>query len=682
MENTTPNPRDVVRDPSAEDLFEKAVWLQTNERPVEALSYYQQALDAAPEMVEACFNMGLIYFGLKQWQRSIVQFKKALDLKPDFPQAAFNLASALKACGQYELAVSIYRMALDMNPDQAEAYYCLGICHLNLKAPREAVNAMRRAVALEPANALFWFHLAEAYLSINDIENALAGYRNAIQLRPDWAAAHYNMAVAFRLAERIDRAIDHLKYAVRIDPGYAKAYPLMFRLAQHACDWPLAVSVSKRLDELTRSELDRGAKSTEPPMTSIRRHADVQRNMRIACSWSHHILQQAEKVYPRPNFTRQAKAGGRIRLGYLSSDYKDHAVAHQIRGIFENHDRRQFEVFGYACNPDDGTPYRQKLAGACDHFREVHFLSNFAVARQIHEDGIHILIDMSGHSRDNRLAVAALRPAPVQVSYLGFLSTTGAPFIDYVIADPLVVPDQHAVFYTEKVAYLPHCYQANDDRMPIERRQYGKSHWHLPDEAFVFCSFNQPYKIDANLFQTWMAILKRVDHSVLWLVERSPVAKEKLQRAAGKADVDPERLVFAGFVPLEQNLARLQLADLVLDTLIYNGGATTSNALWAGVPVLTTLGNHWVSRMSASALHAIGLPELIARDVEDYGAKAVELALNPPKLSAVRERLRHQRLTAPLFDTPLFTRHMEKAFIHMWHRQVNGLAPASFKVQP
>lgn len=681
-DQTTPHPPNVVRTPPAQELFEKAVRLQNNERPAEALSYYRRALDAAPHMAEARYNMGLIYFEQKEWQRSVVQFKKALDLKPDFAQAACNLATALNACGQYERAVRIYRMALDMDPHQANACYGLGICHLNLNAPPEAVDAMRRAVALEPANALFWFHLAEACVLANDIEDALAGYRHAIQLRPDWAAAHYNMAVALRLADRIGEAIGHLKQAVHMDPGYAKAYPLLFRLAQHTCDWPLAVSVSRRLDELTGAELSRGEKCTEPPMTSIRRQADVQHNMRIARSWSHHILQQVRKAYPRSRFAHQANTRGRIRLGYLSSDFKDHAVAHQIRGLFENHDRRQFEVFGYACNPDDGTSYRQKLAGACDHFREVHSRSNYAVAKQIHEDGIHILVDMSGHSRDNRLAVAALRPAPVQVSYLGFLSTTGADFIDYVIADPLVVPEGHARFYTEKIAYLPHCYQANDDRMPIGRHPYDKGHWHLPEAAFVYCSFNQPYKIDANLFETWMAILKRVDRGVLWLVERSPVAKENLRRAAGKADVDPARLIFAGFVPLEQNLARLQLADLVLDTLIYNGGATTSNALWAGVPVLTMLGSHWVSRMSASALHAIGLPELIARDVEDYGARAVDLALNPPKLSALRSRLHHHRSTAPLFDTPLFTRHMESAFTQMWQRHVDGLKPASIKVQP
>jgi predicted O-linked N-acetylglucosamine transferase (SPINDLY family) len=541
---------------------------------------------------------------------------------------------------------------------------------------------MRRADALEPANALYWFHLAEVCLAINDMQAAISSYRKAIELRPNWAAAQYNMAVALRLTERIDMAIDHLKQAVRIDPDYFKAYPLIFRLAQHTCDWHLVDSASKRLDEITRSELSQGVKTTEPPLTSIRRHADVQHNMRIARSWSNHILQQTIETCPRSDFDHRGKTYGRIRLGYLSSDYKDHAVAHQIRGLFENHDRRQFEVFGYACNPGNGTAYRQKLASACDHFKEVHAWSDLAVAQQIHEDGIHILVDMSGHSRDNRLAVSALRPAPVQVSYLGFLSTTGATFIDYVIADPLVVPEEHAVFFTEKTAYLPHCYQANDDKMPIDRQQYSKRHWNLPDQAFVFCSFNQPYKIDANLFQTWMDILKRVDHSVLWLVERSPAAKEKLRRTANKADVDPERLIFAGFVPLEKNLARLQFADLVLDTLIYNGGATTSNALWAGVPVLTTLGSHWVSRMSASALNAIGLPELIAKDLAEYSRKAIELAHNPSQLAAIRRRLWHQRSSAPLFDTPLFTRHMEKAFTYMWHRHVNGLKPASFKVQP
>jgi predicted O-linked N-acetylglucosamine transferase (SPINDLY family) len=417
-------------------------------------------------------------------------------------------------------------------------------------------------------------------------------------------------------------------------------------------------------------------------MTNIRRKADVRWNMKVAQNWSGLIARHAAAIAPQPLFNHFRQAAHRIRIGYLSSDFRDHAVAHQIRGMLEKHDRQTFEIFGYATNPDDGTAYRRLLATACDHFRQIHHLPDPAAAKQIHADGIHILVDMSGHSRNNRLGIAALRPAPIQASYLGFLSTTGADFIDYLFADAVVLPKAHAAYYSEKVVYLPHCYQANDDRIAVAQRHYQRSHLDLPDEGFLFCSFNQPYKIDERTFGIWLKILKQVEGSLLWLVQRSPLARRNLCRAAETARVDPNRLVFAGFVPLKDNLARLQLADLVLDTPIYNGGATTSNALWAGVPVVTFPGNHWVSRMSASALMAMDLPELIAKDLEDYGRKAVELALAPAELTALRQRLRRRRSTAPLFDTRLFTHHIEKAYTHMWHRYLDGLKPASFKVKP
>jgi protein O-GlcNAc transferase len=346
--------------------------------------------------------------------------------------------------------------------------------------------------------------------------------------------------------------------------------------------------------------------------------------------------------------------------------------------MLEKHDRNYFEIFGYACNPDNGSAYRRKLADRCDRFRDVHDRSDGAIAGQIRQDGIHILVDMSGHSKDNRLGIAALRPAPVQVSYLGFLSTTGADFIDYVLADAIVVPEAHQDFYSEKVVYLPHCYQANDDRLAISPQRQERHQWGLPDDGFVFCSFNQPYKIDARLFQTWMGILRRVDKSVLWLVERSAQAQDNLRRAAGQAAVDPARLIFTGFAPMDQHLARLRLADLMLDTVIYNGGATTSNALWAGLPVLTTMGRHWVSRMSASALHCLGLDELITDGLAAYEDMAVALATNAKRLKSIRHHLQGQRSTSPLFDTARFTRHVEQAYQYMWRRFAAGLPPESF----
>jgi protein O-GlcNAc transferase len=668
--------------PNAVHWFSVAVNHQEAGMDDKAIAAYLKALDLSPYMPVAHYNIGIIYQSHNAWPQAIVHFKKALDQKSDFFDAAFHLANALKENGNINKAIFLYKLALDLCPNMPDAHYQRGVCYLIKAQPHDALVCLQKAVKLAPENPRYWFRAAEAYMVLNQIEEALNCYRTVIRLQSNWDAAHYNLAIALRAAECIEEAIQHAQQVIRINPNHLKVYPFLFRLAQHACDWPLAKTVSKRLDDITRRELENGSKTTEPPLTHIRRKMDARTNMRVARSWSSHLVKSTSHHTLLPICNPHLKTSGRIRLGYLSSDFKDHAVAYQIKGLLERHDRSNFKIYGYACNPDDGSPYRRRLAGACDQFLDVHACTNESIARQIQSDDIQILVDMAGHSKNNRLGVAAMRPAPIQVSYLGFLSSTGADFIDYVLADPIVIPNRHTPFYTENIVYLPNCYQANDNNLPFTGKKENRTQWNLPEKAFVYCCFNQPYKIDAELFQTWMNILKRVENSVLWLVERSSRARKNLCRAAQKFGVAPERIVFTGFVPLEQNLARLKLADLALDTIIYNGGATTANALWAGVPLVTILGENWVSRMSASALHAVGLPELIAENLGTYEKMAMDLALEPGKLEIMRTHLQANRLKLPLFQTSLFTRHIEKAFTQMWHRYCSGLPPTSFQVKP
>lgn len=663
-------------------LFSEAVQYHQNSDLEKAVECYKRAIEAAPDFAEAYYNLGVIRYSQRAWDISIQYFKKTLGLKPDSVDAAFNLAAAYKELGQYRQAALSYQQVLQQKPNLPDAFFNQGICYLKLGQIKSALGAIQQAVRLKADNPAYWFYLAEANLMAQSMADAVACYQKSIALKPDSDSTHYNLAVALRMLDKMDDAIVHLKQAVKINPNFSAAYALLYRLAQHTCDWPLASAVSSHLNLLTGMELSKGIKCSELPLTNIRRTSDVGVNMQVAQCWSRSITQQATAVAPKHTFQFKAPSSRRIRIGYLSNDFKDHAVAHQIRGMLEKHDRGKFEIFGYAINPDDGTRYRHLLSKACDRFREIHGLSDLAAAGQIHDDGIQILVDLAGHSRDNRLGIAALRPAPIQVSYLGFLGTTGADFIDYILADTIVVPDAHQPFFTEKIVYLPHCYQVNDDRLPIARKQYERNQFNLPNKGFIYCCFNQPYKIDEPLFATWLNILRQVDGSVLWLVKRSPTAQANLCRAAERANVDPERLVFTEFMPLEHNLARLRLADLVLDTCTHNGGATTSNALWAGVPVLTVLGHHWVSRMSSSALSAIGLPELITKDLKDYEKNAIDLALNPRKLQSLRHRLKTKLSTAPLFDTALFTSQIEKAFSNMWQRFLSGLKPVSFRIKP
>jgi protein O-GlcNAc transferase len=667
---------------SAEGLFRLALWFQSNGDVDHAIVYYGKALRAAPNMMEALYNIGILHYQQKSWPEAIAHFKAALELKPGSVNAAFNLAAALKEKGEFVNAAEAYHTTLQIDPEMHLAHYYQALCLQNAGMHLEATRAFLHAIALDPNNALYWFHMATSVLRTDAIDQVLTCYQRAVQLKPGWDKAHYNLAVALRLKERLPEAIAHMQRALEINANFHEALAYIFRLAQHACDWPLVAKTAEQLDVLTSQQLADGQKTAEFPLINLRRQADPARNMMIACSWSRSIAKQVNQSQNQPTFEHSARPCRRLRIGYLSNDFKNHAVAHQIRGMLACHDRKHFEVFGYAGNKNDGTRYRGLLGQACDHFRDIHNLSPEAAAKQIHADGIHILVEMSGHSKNSLLPIAALRPAPLQISYLGFLGTTGADFIDYILADRWVVPQTQFPYFTEKVIHLPHCYQANDDQQHIAACRYSRSQFNLPEDAFVFCSFNQPYKIDAPLFGRWLNILKKTSKSVLWLVQRNALAQKNLLQAAQTAGVDSARLIFTGFMPLEQNLARLQLADLVLDTLTYNGGATTSNALWAGVPVITVAGSHWVSRMTSSALRAIGMPELIAPNVKAYERLAVDLATHPDQMKTLRRKLSIRRRKAPLFNTRLFTRHVELAFKFIWKRYMAGQSPQSFAVTP
>jgi protein O-GlcNAc transferase len=373
--------------------------------------------------------------------------------------------------------------------------------------------------------------------------------------------------------------------------------------------------------------------------------------------------------------------GSRITVGYLSNNFKNHPTAHLIQGMFRHHNREKFKVFCYSYGEDDQSSYRKKIKTECDQFIDLRMLSHAEAVRRIYDDRVDILIDLVGHMKANRLCIPALRPAPVQVRWLGLAGTTGADFIDYIITDPVVTPEEHTPFYSENFVYMPYCYQINDNTQAIPENGLKRTDFGLPAERFVFCSFSTRYKFDPVMFNTWMKILKKVPGSVLWVLGGSKTAEKNLTQAAESRGVNCNRLVFAEKIPRDQHLARLRLADLALDTRIVNGAITTSDALWSGVPVITLQGRHFASRMSSSILSAAGLPELVAHSLDDFETLAVRLAGESDELSVIRQKLAQNRFTIPLFDTPGFVRNLEIAFKKMWGIYVSGDSPRPIKVK-
>jgi protein O-GlcNAc transferase len=511
---------------SAEGLFRWAVWLQSCGAIEEAIEYYGKALAAAPDLVEAVYNIGILRYEQKKWPAAIAHFEKVLQQKPDFTDAAFNLAAALKENGSYTEAAEMYLKTLQLDPNLPLAHYYRARCLQSTGDHTGAIVDFQRAIALEPDNALYWFHLAGSVLKTKSIDHVLACYQKALNLKPNWDRAHYNLAVALRLKGRLEDAIAHMQRALELNPAFEDAQAYIFRLAQHACDWPLMARAAAQLDALTDRQLQQDMKTAEVPMASLRRQANPRRNASIARSWSRHIARKTARLpiarfssFPGDRPTGFASAISPVILKIMRSPIKFAACWPHTTG-------QNFEIFGYVANADDGTRYRRLLCDACDQTRDIHGLSPTAAARKIYADSIHILVEMTGHSRDSLLSIASMRPAPIQVSYLGFLGSTGAEYIDYTLADNVVVPPAHTIHYSEKVVYLPHCYQVNDDQQIISKGSFDRRDFNLPADGFVYCCFNQPYKIDSQLFSVWMNILKSVDGSVLWLIKSSALAKK------------------------------------------------------------------------------------------------------------------------------------------------------------
>jgi protein O-GlcNAc transferase len=410
------------------------------------------------------------------------------------------------------------------------------------------------------------------------------------------------------------------------------------------------------------------------------RCSDPAVNLANAKAWSRKNLQPLSNAKTRSTFEVRRQQKNKLTVGYLSADFHDHATAHLMRSLFGRHDREKFEIHCYSYGPDDNSRYRKQIIEESDQFIDIRGDSHINAARRIYAGAVDILVDLKGHTRGARLGILACRPAPVQVHYLGYPGTTGADFIDYLITDRIVTPEDHAAYYSEKLVYLPHCYQVNDDLQEIATRDWLRSALGLPDKGFVFSSFNLPYKIDPVIFDSWMRILQQVPESVLWLFDDNQNARRNLRREAADRGIKPDRLVFAQKIGKVEHLSRLKSADLALDTRIVNGHTTTSDALWAGVPVVTLQGSHFASRVSSSLLHAVGLPELVTDGLEEYEKLAVRLALRPAELKAVCRKLNMHRLKEPLFDTARFVRNLERAYTEMWWIFSEGRAPTQIEV--
>lgn len=647
----------------------------------EAITCFRKALEIKPDYAEACcYNQGYVFYDQGDLGEAITCYEKALEIKPDYAEAYHNLGCVLKDRDKLDEAILCYQKAVKIKPDYAEAYHNLGYVFKDQSKLDDAITCYEKALEIEPDCAEAYNNMGNAFRSKGKLDDAILCYQKALKLKPDFAGAYNNMGNTSQDQEKLNEAICYYEKALEIEPDFAQAHSELVCQLQRTCAWQKLEGMTAKLDSLTRNALDNGTKAAESPFLSLMRYADPSRNHAIAKSWSRDIARTMSNLKIHFSFDAGRSRKRKIAVGYLSNDFRNHPKTHLMLGLFRLHNRDEFEIFCYSDGKDDGSYYRERIQRDCDKFVDLRSLNHADAAKRIYEDQVDILVDLNGYTGGNRLEICAHRPAPVQVRYLGLAGTTGADFFDYIITDAIVTPEDHAQCYSENFVYMPHCYQINDDTQAISNKDWKRADFGLPDDSFVFCSFNQGYKIDPVMFDSWMKILRQVPEGVLWLQQESETAEKNLRQEAESRGVKSARLIFAKRLPKDEHLGRLRLADMALDTRIVNGAATTSDALWVGVPVITLQGSTFSSRMSSSILTAIGLPELIADSLDDYEALAVRLARNRGEQQTIRQRLAKNRLTEPLFDTPRFAGNMEKAYKKMWEIFVTGQRPRQIEV--
>jgi len=645
--------------------------------PAEAI--YRKILEAVPDHPDALHLLGVAAYQRKRPEAAVELIEKAIARAPGMPVFHSNLGAALQLLGRMDAALAAYEKAIELDPAHAEAWYNGGNLRKTLGDMAEAHRFFTRALELRPAYAEAMNGLGMVFRKTGDEAEARKWFERALEQKPEFAEARYNLATSPGLPQ--EAAIEGLRETLEADSGHAKALAGLVHRLYHVCDWAEVARLGPDLERVTARQIAAGEKTAEQPLMNLVRTADPARNLETARSWAAHARRMAPLAGLDFRFDHFREAGGKIRIGYLSNDFRNHPVAHLIQRLFGVHDRNDFEIYGYSFGRDDGSEYRKVIAAGCDRFVDIREMSHADAARRIYEDRIHILVDLMGHTGgENRMEIVACRPAPVVCAWLGFPGTTGADYIDYIVADRTVTPESELRWYAEQPVYLPHAYQVNDGLQAISNRGFTRAEQGLPETGFVFASFNQVYKIDPEMYDVWMELLKSVTGSVLWLFTSEPPARENLRREADARGVDPDRLVFADRLPKAEHLARQRLADLGLDTRWVNGHTTTSDALWAGLPVVTVEGTNFASRVAASLLRAVELPELVTDSLAGYAALALELARNPEKLSDVRRKLAEKRETAPLFDTERFARNLERGFREMWRRHRSGEEPSVIAV--
>ncbi|HML11330.1 MAG TPA: tetratricopeptide repeat protein [Stellaceae bacterium] len=637
----------------------------------EALASYDKALAIRPDYAIALFNRGNVLLDLKRHAEALTAYDQALALAPGDPEMLYNRGQALMELGRFGEALEAYDTTLAVRPDDPQTLCNRGNALYRLHRPGDALASYAAALRLRPDDAGTHYNIGQALRELGRLDEALVAADRASALRPDYGDALYSRGETLEDLRRYDEAAASFERLLKLAPAhdYAMGELLFCRLA--SCDW---TDFAQQVERVVKAVA--AGKRAAMPFSFLAMSGSPEAQRQCAASYAQ------DKIMPIPALWRGERyRHDKLRVAYLSVDFREHPVAQAMVGMFERHDRSRFETTALSIGPNTGDLLRLRLEKAFDRFIDAERMADQNVAVLLRELEADIAVDLQGFTYGSRPGIFAARPAPVLVNHIGYPGTIGSPILDYLIADHTVVPDEQRPFYSEKICRLPDCYWPNDTTRHIADETPSRAATGLPETGFVFCAFNNNHKITPDIFAVWMRLLREVEGSVLWLLAGNPTAVTNLRREAAARGIDPERLIFAPRAEPADHLARHRLADLFLDNLPFNGHSTTADALWTGLPVVTCLGAAFAARVAGSMLRAVGLPELVTDNLADYEALTLRLAQDPKRLAAIKAKLAANRLTYPLFDTARFTRHIESAYETMRERTLRGEPPEDFAVE-
>ena len=669
----------------------------------EAINAFKKVVQLDPYNFETYNNMGITLYGQQKLEEAIEAFKRATSINKNYAEAYNNMGIAQKDKGELNEAIVSYKRALAVRPNYAEACNNMGvILHAQIKL-EESINAYKKALSINPNYVEAWNNMGVVLHEQDKLDEALAAYKKALALKSSYADALNNMGLIFKTQGKLDEALDSYKKAISFKPNYADAYEnigVIFekqgKTDQLIKNYIKLLKIKPNDENIRIRKLHdqahicdwEGMKEDEaliPKLGTTKQYISPFMILSLEDNIARHRLRM--EIYAKANYTQTSlhkiqipsDKPKLIRIGYFSSDFRVHPVAYLMAKVFEKHDRDKFEIYAYSLYFREDT-LRKRLEETFDVFKDVQGLSDKEVALIAQKDQIDIAVDLTGYTEHCRPGIFAYRAAPVQINYLGYPGTMGAKFMDYIIADQTLIPLDLQEYYTEKPIYLPNSYMATDNTRQVANSPITRLEMGLPENGFVFCCFNNNYKISPVEFDIWMRLLKKVPDSVLWLRKSNEWSEINFQNEAKKRGINPDRLVFAGYAEMDEHLARHKLADLFLDTFAFNAHTTATEALWVGLPVVTKLGQSFAARVAGSLLTAIGLPELITETVQDYEELILDLASNPQHLKSIQLKLAKNISTQPLFDTELFVKHLEDGYQQAYQRYFDRKSPQAIMV--